>query len=240
MSLLLDYLKTVKIDLSEEILFDDGYKILLEKTIALIAFFTILRPNELANLNEQSIIQQNDGALLWTRIKTVNNQLVNIFIPKVEDTRICPWSHLNKLMEYNDIAFTDNLNYIWRQLKGGSHLTTYHIRKILINNSTKAGIPSHFTAYSYKYTAILYLVRFNIPQQQIEQACRFKFHKDKSMISAYYAVSDSLKQIHKLLASATSQNRALEGSKGYGEEIEPIVKDKESMIIKQKQQNSER
>jgi hypothetical protein len=56
--LLLDYLKLVKIDLSEEILVDDGYKILLEKTIALVAFFTILRPNELSNLNKQSIIQQ--------------------------------------------------------------------------------------------------------------------------------------------------------------------------------------
>jgi hypothetical protein len=84
-------------------------------------------------------------------------------------------------------------------------LTTYHIRKILINNSTKAGIPSHFTAYSYKHAAISYLVRFNIPQQQIEQACRFKFHKHE------YAVSESVKQIHKLLAYATSQNRTLKG-----------------------------
>jgi hypothetical protein len=84
------------------------------------------------------------------------------------------------------------------------------------------------------------LVRFGIPQQQIEQACRFKFHKDRSMISAYYAVSDFLKQIHILLASATLQNKSLEGLKVHGEEIEPIVKDKESMIIKRKQQNSER
>jgi site-specific recombinase XerD len=102
----------------------------------------------------------------------------------VEDTRICPWSHLNKLMEYNEITFTDNSEYIWRQPKGGSHLTTYHIRKVLMNNLTRAGIPPHFTAYSYKHAAISYLVRFGIPQQQIEQACRFKFHKQASMISA--------------------------------------------------------
>jgi hypothetical protein len=43
--LLLDYLRLVKIDLSEEILNDDDYKILLEKTVALVVFFTILRPN---------------------------------------------------------------------------------------------------------------------------------------------------------------------------------------------------
>jgi hypothetical protein len=60
------------------------------------------------------------------------------------------------------------------------------------------------------------------------------------MISAYYAVSDSLKQIHILLASATLQNRMLENLKTEGKEIELIVKDKESMIIKRKQQNIEK
>jgi hypothetical protein len=39
------------------------------------------------------------------------------------------------------------------------------------------------------------------------------------MISAYYAVSDSLKQIHKLIASTTLHNRALESLTGHGEEI---------------------
>jgi hypothetical protein len=39
--LLLYYLKTVKINLTEETLFDEDYKVLLEKTIALVAFFTI-------------------------------------------------------------------------------------------------------------------------------------------------------------------------------------------------------
>jgi hypothetical protein len=53
-------------------------------------------------------------------------------------------------MEYCNITFTDDSDYIWRQPKGGSHLTTYHIRKILLNNLTNADIPSHFTAYSYK------------------------------------------------------------------------------------------
>jgi hypothetical protein len=63
----LDYLRTVRIDLSEEILFDEDYKVLLEKTIALVAFFTILRPNELMNLNKQSIIQDKDDTLLCTK-----------------------------------------------------------------------------------------------------------------------------------------------------------------------------
>jgi integrase len=169
--LLLDYLRTVKIDLTEDIILDEDYRMLLNKTISLVAFFTILRPNELANLNKQSVKQQKDGALLCTKIKTVNDQLANIFIPKVEDTRICPWSHLNKLMEYNDISFKDDVNSIWKQPKGGSQLTTYHIRKILTENLSKAGIPSHFTAYSYKHVAIPFLVKFGIPQQQIERAC---------------------------------------------------------------------
>jgi hypothetical protein len=56
----------------------------------------------------------------------------------------------------------------------------------------------------------------------------------------YYAVSDSLKQIRILLASATSQNRMLENLKTEGKEIEPIVKDKKSTIIKRKQQNIEK
>jgi hypothetical protein len=60
------------------------------------------------------------------------------------------------------------------------------------------------------------------------------------MVSAYYAVSDSLKQIHKLLESATSLNTALEGSTGNGEEIEPIVIGRESMIEKRKQQHVEK
>jgi integrase len=234
--LLLDYLKTVKIDLTEEIILDEDYKVLLYKTVAFVAFFTILRPNELANLNKRSIIQQDDGVFLCTKIKTINNQLVNVFIQKVEDKRICPWSHLNKLMEYNDITFTDNFYLLWRQPKGGSQLTTYYIRKILTDNLIKASIPSHFTAYSYKHAAISFLVRFGISQQQIEQACRFKFHKDRSMISAYYAVSDSLKQTHKLLASATSRNRALEGLTRHGEEIEPVVTGRDSLIDKRKRQ----
>jgi site-specific recombinase XerD len=232
--LLLDYLRTVKIDLEEEVIFDEDYKILQDKTIALVAFFTILRSSELANLNKQSLIQHDDGALLSTKIKTVNDQLVNIFIPKVEDVRIYPWSHLNKLMEYNDINFTDNLNLIWRQPKGGSQLTTYHIRKILTDNLAKAGISFHFTSYSYKHAAISFLVRFGIPQQQIEQACRLKFHKNSSTISTYYAVSDSLKQIHKLFASATSRNMALEGLTRHREEIEPVVIGKDSLIEKRK------
>jgi hypothetical protein len=77
--LLLDYLKTVKIDLEEKILLEENFKILLDKTIVLVALFTILRPNELANLNRQSIIEQSDGALLRTKIRTVNDQLVNVF-----------------------------------------------------------------------------------------------------------------------------------------------------------------
>jgi hypothetical protein len=60
------------------------------------------------------------------------------------------------------------------------------------------------------------------------------------MISAYYTVSDSLKQIHKLLASATSQNRALERSTRHGEEIEPIVIRRESMIEKRRQRHVEK
>jgi hypothetical protein len=89
-NLLLDCLKTVKINLDEEIIFDEDYKMLLKKTKALLTFFIILRPNELANLNIQSPILQDDGALLYTTIKTANDQLVNIFIPKVKNTRICP------------------------------------------------------------------------------------------------------------------------------------------------------
>jgi hypothetical protein len=57
------------------------------------------------------------------------------------------------------------------------------------------------------------------------------------MISAYYAVSESLKQIHILLASATSKNKMLENLKTEGKEIDPIVVDKMSMIAKRKQQN---
>jgi hypothetical protein len=91
------------------------------------------------------------------KIKTINDQLVNVFIPKVEDVRICPQSDLNKLMEYNSITFSDNSDYIWR-----SYLTTYHIRKILLNNLTKAGIPPHFTAYFYKHASFSNLVRFGI------------------------------------------------------------------------------
>jgi hypothetical protein len=56
------------------------------------------------------------------------------------------------------------------------------------------------------------------------------------MISACYAVSESLKQIHKLLASATSHNRALEEPTGHGEEIKPIVIGRESLIDKRKRQ----
>jgi hypothetical protein len=98
---------------------------------------------------------------------------------------------------------------------------------------TKAGIPSHFTAYSYKHAAISYLVKFNIPQQQIKQACRFKFYKQDSKIFAYYAISKSLKLIHKLLSSATSQNRTLEGLIENSKEIEPIVIGRVPMIEKE-------
>jgi site-specific recombinase XerD len=72
-------------------------------------------------------------------------------------------------MEYNEINFTEDSDYIWRQPKGGSHLTTYHIRKILLNNLNKAGIPPHFTAYSYKHAAISYLVRFGIPNNRLNK-----------------------------------------------------------------------
>jgi hypothetical protein len=80
------------------------------------------------------------------------------------------------------------------------------------------------------------LAKYNIPQQQIEQACRFKFHKNSSMISACYAVSDLLKQIRKLLASATSRNKVLEGTTKHWVEIEPVVKGRIPLIEKRKQQ----
>jgi hypothetical protein len=38
-----------------------------------VAFFTILRPNELENLNRQNIKEEPDGALLCTKIKIVND-----------------------------------------------------------------------------------------------------------------------------------------------------------------------
>jgi ethanolamine utilization protein EutQ (cupin superfamily) len=58
------------------------------------------------------------------------------------------------------------------------------------------------------------------------------------MISAYYAVSDSLKQIHNLLASATSQDEII---KGLNEQnMDTIVIDKESMITKRRFQNLDR
>jgi integrase len=85
----LDCFKTVKIDLKEEIILKKDYKMLLNKAIALIAFFTILRSSEMVNLNRQNIKEETDGVLLCTNIKTVNDQLVNVFIPKIKDTRIC-------------------------------------------------------------------------------------------------------------------------------------------------------
>jgi hypothetical protein len=48
--------------------------------------------------------EDSEGALLSTKIKTVNDQL-HPKIGRFKDLFI-PWSHLNKLLEYNDINFT--------------------------------------------------------------------------------------------------------------------------------------
>jgi hypothetical protein len=41
----------------------------------IVAFFTILRPNELVNLNKHSVINEKDGALLCTRLKQLMTSL---------------------------------------------------------------------------------------------------------------------------------------------------------------------
>jgi hypothetical protein len=161
----LDYFKAIDINWNNDTLLVEDYQILLNKTIALVAFFTILSPNKLANLNRQNFREDSESALLCTKIETVSDQLINIFIQKLKNIRICLWFYLSKLLEYNGFNFSDNSELIWCQPKEDSRLTSYHVRKILTDNLSKLSIPFSFTAYSYKHTTIYFLIKYNIPQR---------------------------------------------------------------------------
>jgi hypothetical protein len=176
---------------------------LLMRSVVLVAFFSILRPGEMLTMRIDGMIRQEDGLIVHVEVKTLKNQLTRVFIPKLADQRICPCYHVELILKINETLQERN-PYLWRRQFGGARLSPYFFKKFMEETLRRADIDTEtFTAYSYKHAVIKYLISQGVPEKDINEACRFKWKKNQSMISKYYAVTEAEKRIHKLLAQVT-------------------------------------
>jgi hypothetical protein len=202
--LLLDYIRTETTNIVEDN--SHMHEFILLRTIALVAFFTILRPVELLNIELVPDQIFTEGCVVLATIKTSQTKFTRIFIPRIKDYRICPFFHLMRLLYLNKTLFNSPSKEIWVNSSNGKVLSSFILRKNLQIIMKKAGIQDTFTAYSYKHAAISFPVKSGVSESEIDQACRFKFNKINLVISQYYAVSETQKKIHLLLASTLIRN----------------------------------
>jgi hypothetical protein len=182
--LLLDFIREQSTNLT--LVSADLHYFILLRTVALISFFTILRPCELLDIYLDGMQVTSEGCVVLTSIKTCKTKLTRIFIPKVKDPRICPFLHLMRLIQLNKELFgtsspslspsftpTSELlpssSLVWIDSYRGTPLTNYTLRKGLRLIMSKAGIQDMFTAYSYKHAAISYLVKNGVTEAAINE-----------------------------------------------------------------------
>jgi hypothetical protein len=76
----------------------------------LILFYELLRPSEIYKIEvrDGSLIKEKEGFVLRVKTKSSLNAYSFIFIPLIEDKRICVWEALFSLREYNKEIFAKN------------------------------------------------------------------------------------------------------------------------------------
>jgi hypothetical protein len=68
------------------------YFAVINRVIALTAFFTLKQLNETASIkiNNKDFIHMDDGIIVYIIMKSYQNRDTQVFIPKIEDNNICP------------------------------------------------------------------------------------------------------------------------------------------------------
>jgi integrase len=98
---LLDWCNSNPIDFSVQPQIEQ-HDALQRKTMALIALFTLLRPNELASLKfkpEKNFKRLEDGIITYITVKSYQNRITQVFIPNVENLQISPRHHVEHLLK---------------------------------------------------------------------------------------------------------------------------------------------
>jgi predicted transcriptional regulator len=172
----------------------------VDRAVALTAFFTLMRPNEMASIRrDKNFKKMEDGFLAYITVKSYQDMKVPVFIPKTEDVNISPYAHIEALDRLN------NNIALFSQKGDGAPLSTYAIRQSLNRTLRLIGVGDKYTAYSFKHAAMSFLVRNNTPREAINEAARYNLRKNNDIVAKYYARSEAVKKIHSLLAQAASK-----------------------------------
>jgi hypothetical protein len=93
------------------------HDLLQRKTMALIAIFTLLRPNKLTSLKfkpGKNFRKLDDGIVIFITVKSYQNRMTQVFIHNVENLQISPRHHVEHLLklrrEEDEAAF---INLQW-------------------------------------------------------------------------------------------------------------------------------
>jgi hypothetical protein len=188
------------------------------KTIFLFAFFSLLRPSELANLriSKDFRLSTKDGDFFTLEIKSFSGWKRKVFVPRLENKKLCPLENLEKLIivtrQYQMILQTEeelfgkkngiiNTNLDFAFLKDNCRdklncrLISISIKRELENMGIDV---SKYTAYSMKHAVVSFLTKLHVPADLLDTLVHYKM-KNKTIIT-HYAHFEASKQLYKLLA----------------------------------------
>jgi site-specific recombinase XerD len=183
----------------------EGITFVQQKVAALVMFFGLLRPKEIAELTFKGAQQNESGIIFGTTVKASKHAMITLFLPKVEEECICPVRAVERLKELN------------RQIRGGGYtankslfidpdtlrqLTKEIISKLIRGLLRTIGIEEKYTAYSIKHAAMSYLMANNTSVNTLEIMAHYK--KARNTVAEHYAVVPFLQQAHMMLARATA------------------------------------
>jgi integrase len=198
---LLDWCEKNPIDFSVQPRMEQ-HDALQTKTMALIALFTLLRPNELASLKfkpEKDFRRLEDGIVTYITVKSYQNRITQVFIHNVENFHISPRHHVEHLLKLRK----EEDEAVFINLKTGQQLSLYMTILALKDVLGQIGQAS-YGAYSFKHAAMTFLVKQKVPEKDINAAARYSSKGQPSIMGKYYACSEATKQIFELIAKAAS------------------------------------
>jgi integrase len=220
------------------------HELLQEKTLALIAFFTLLRPNELQSLKfkpDKNFRRVENGIVTYITVKSYQNRITQLFIPNVDNNlQISPRHHVEHLLKLRKAA--DEALFI--DTKTGQQLSLYRIILALKEVLAQIGAAS-YGAYSFKHAAMTYLVKQNVPEKDINQAARYSSKGQQSVVGKYYACSEAQIKIFELIAQAANkrENEEKERYKDVRKKVEEIKEKRKEKLeeeIREDEKESEK
>jgi site-specific recombinase XerD len=157
-----------------------------QKTAALLMLFTLLRPSELHRLEYTSLSydRQPGGIILQVKIKSHSGNSL-ILIPKLMEETICPYTILTELTRLNGIAKKFDNNRVFVDWDSGINISFYKIKSHLDDVLEKIGVDKFGSTYSFKHSAISYLIKRGVKISEIREAALYKNSQD--VITKNYA-----------------------------------------------------